>query len=74
MNLRDANIPPQIANAVIGLFSDPVAVTKMQEEFEKQRQEVQKQLNDFTNKKSNNKINEQNNKNTKINEIQNQEQ
>ncbi len=44
INLATAKIPPQIANAVIGLFSDPVAVTKLQEEYIKQQQEISNEL------------------------------
>lgn len=56
MNLRDAQIPPQVANAVIGLFSDPVSVTQLQEKFIKEKQEIQNKINNMQNK-----TNEQNN-------------
>ena len=59
MNLRDANIPPEVANAVIGLFSDPNAVTKLQEAYMKRKQELENQINEAKN--NNNNINKQNN-------------
>lgn len=43
-NLRTANIPPEIANAVIGLFSDPVAVSKMQRAYEEEKRNIENQL------------------------------
>lgn len=64
MNLRSSNIPPTIANAVIGLFSDPVAVTKLQVAYEKEKLEIQKQLNMSkakTTTSNSNKTKEQNN-------------
>ena len=77
MNLATANIPPQIANAVIGLFSDPVAVTKLQEAYMEEKRRIQEQLaNQKTagNNNNQNKVNEQNNNISKTNENQNQEQ
>lgn len=73
LNLTTANIPPEIRNAVIGLFSDPVSVTKMQEAYEKERQELASQLAN-QNSNENNKVNEQNNKiqDTQHNENQGQ--
>ena len=68
-NLMTANIPPEIANAVIGLFSDPVAVTKLQEEWMKQKAEVENQL-----KNAQNKNQEQNNKIQDTIELENQGQ
>jgi len=47
LNLTSANIPPEIRNAVINLFSDPVAVTKMQEAYEKEINNVKNQLNNI---------------------------
>ena len=70
MNLRDANIPPQIANAVIGLFSDPVAVTQLQEVYEAQRALLQEEIN----RRTSNNVNEQNNKMQDTIENNNQEQ
>lgn len=75
MNLMTANIPPEVANAVINLFSDPVAVTKLQEEYMKKKQELANQINNIKNSNNNvNAVNQQNNKITKTNENQNQEQ
>lgn len=73
MNLQSANIPPQVANAVIGLFSDPVSVTKLQEVYMAQKQLLQQEINNRTNNNENG-INEQNNNIEDINENQNQEQ
>lgn len=70
-NLQTANIPPSVANAVVGLFSDPVSVTKLQEAYIKQREllvnEINKQKQNNTNQAQNNQI-----KNT--NNLQEQEQ
>lgn len=75
INLATAKIPPQIANAVIGLFSDPVAVTKMQEAYMEEQRKIQEELVNRANQnKDPNKVNEQNNNITKTNENQNQEQ
>ena len=40
-NLMTANIPPEVANAVIGLFSDPVAVTRLQQQYIEEKQQLQ---------------------------------
>ena len=60
INLQTANIPPEVANAVIGLFGDAVSVTKLQEQYIKQKALLQQEI---TKASSNNegKINEQNN-------------
>lgn len=42
MNLSTVKIPPAVANAVVNLFSDPVAVTKMQEEYVNQLDEKER--------------------------------
>ena len=44
-NLMNAQIPPEVANSVIGLFSDPVAVTALQKKYMEEREQVQNQLN-----------------------------
>ena len=67
-NLQTANIPPEIANSVIGLFSDPVAVTKLQEAYIKQKQKLETAINNTQN------IEEQNNKMQDTEEIENQGQ
>jgi hypothetical protein len=64
INLQTANIPPEVRNQIVNLFSDPVNVTKLQEDYEKAREKVQGAIDEL-NKGSNNnenKINEQNNK------------
>lgn len=68
INLQTANIPPQIANAVIGLFSDPTSVTKLQEAYIEARQKL---VNEINNQK-NNDLQQQNNNIQDIKEIQNQ--
>ncbi len=68
INLQTANIPPQIANSVIGLFSDPVAVTKLQEAYVQQKQVLQNAINQA------NEVNEQNNKLQQVTQNENQGQ
>ena len=68
INLQTANIPPQIANSVIGLFSDPVAVTKLQEAYVQQKQVLQNAINQA------NEVNEQNNKLEQVTQNENQGQ
>ena len=79
MNLATANIPPEIRNQVINLFSDPVAVTKLQEKYEEEKRKILQEManngNGNDNPQSNNnenKVNEQNNKIKKTNENENQ--
>ena len=70
--LANAKIPPEVRNQVVGLFSDPVSVTKLQEIYEKQLEEkaqIQKQLQDA---KSIQNVQEQNNKIQDTTEKQNQ--
>ena len=73
VNLQSVNMPPEVANATVGLFSDPVAVSKLQEAYIEQKQklieEIQKQSNN-----NENGINEQNNKVQDTQENNNQEQ
>ena len=71
INLATAQIPPEIRNAVIGLFSDPVAVTQLQETYIEEQRKIQEEL---VNRQNANKVNEQNNKIQDIKENQNQEQ
>ena len=59
-NLMNANIPPEVANAVIGLFSDPNAVTRLQKKYIEEKQALELELNNRKN--GNNAISEQNNK------------
>ena len=75
MNMQTVNIPPQVANAVVGLFSDPVAVTKLQEAYIQQKQKLQNAINEQKgNNFNDNKINEQNNNIQDNIENNNQEQ
>lgn len=71
LSLTQAQIPPEIRNAVINLFSDPVAVTKMQEEYIKEQNEIQQELNS---RNVGNEIKEQNNQIEDIEEVENQQQ
>lgn len=70
-NLMTANIPPQIANAVIGLFSDPVAVTELQKKYMLEKESIQNELSARKNMKT---TEEQNNEIQDVTELQNQEQ
>ena len=45
INLATAQIPPEIRNAVVGLFSDPVSVTKLQQSFIEEQQKIKQELN-----------------------------
>ena len=71
-NLMAANIPPEIRNQVINLFSDPANVTKLQKAYEEEIKNTQNKINELKN--NNNNINEQNNKIQDVTEVQNQEQ
>lgn len=73
-NLMTANIPPQIANAVVNLFSDPVSVTKLQEEYIKQKQELQQQLDTMKNNEGYNQNNNNNEQNNSIQSIKENEE
>ena len=68
LNLATANIPPEIRNSVIGLFSDPVAVTRMQEKLLNEKEEIQNQLAN----QGGNAVNEQNNDIQDTTETENQ--
>lgn len=74
MNLATAKIPPQIANAVIGLFSDPVAVTKMQEAYIEEQQRISQELTQRNQNNVDNQITEQNNTLQDVTNQQEQEQ
>ena len=71
-NLMNANIPPEIANAVIGLFSDPNAVTRLQKKYIEEKQRLEGELNKA--KGNNNAIAEQNNKIQDVTNVQEQGQ
>lgn len=77
LNLTTAQIPPEIRNQVIGLFSDPVSVTKLQEQFQEEQRQLQQEIFNRQNENTSNndnKVNEQNNKiqDTKENDKQGQ--
>jgi len=74
LNLKSANIPPEVRNAVINLFSDPLSVTKMQKEYEKEMREIQVELDNRGSNNNENKINETSNKLQDESQIENQEQ
>jgi len=74
MNLQSANIPPEVANAVIGLFSDSVKVTQLQEAYMKQKQLLAQEIQNKQSSNNENGINEQNNQMQDVNENNNQEQ
>ena len=74
MNLQSANIPPEIANAVIGLFSDPVAVTKLQEAYIEQKTKLAEEIQNRQSNNNENEVNEQNNNMQDNLEKNNQEQ
>lgn len=67
-NLITAQIPPEIANSVIGLFSDPVSVSQAQRKYMEERQAIAEQINSI---KSNQ---EQNNQRQDTEELDNQGQ
>ena len=78
-NLQSANIPPEVANSVIGLFSDPVAVTKLQEKYMEEKQNIANQISglsktDESNTETNKDIQEQNNDIKQTSELQEQDQ
>lgn len=72
INLRSANIPPSVANAIIGLFANPVEVTRLQEEFEKEKRKLEEETNNRNN--SNKNIQNQNNKLEDVSSMENQQQ
>lgn len=72
INLATAKIPPEIANAVIGLFSDPVAVSRMQREYMKEQQRLQEEMQNRQNQNTTN--NRQNNTMQDTTEMNNQGQ
>ena len=53
-NLMTAMIPPEIANSVIGLFSDPVSVSEAQRKYMKEREQVQQKLDSIKNNQQQN--------------------
>jgi len=74
MNLQSANIPPEVANAVIGLFSDSVKVTQLQEAYMEQKAKLAQEIQNRQTNNNENKINEQNNVTEDTKNLQEQEQ
>ena len=74
LNLASAQIPPEVRNAVVNLFSDPLSVTKMQEAYMKEQREIQQELQARNTNNNENKINETTNKMQDNTQIENQEQ
>lgn len=64
LNLATAQIPPEVRNAVVNLFSDPLSVTRMQEAYIKEQREINAEI-------EKRKTNTNNNEN-RANEINNQ--
>lgn len=62
MNLYDCDVPREIANSIVNLFSDPNAVTELQNKlFGEQQSRQNKSANGENNTPTDDKINEQNN-------------
>lgn len=74
INLATAQIPPEIRNAVVGLFSDPVSVTKLQEQFMEEQRQLTQQLNATQSNNNEGGINEQNNNIEDTAQLENQGQ
>ena len=73
LNLASANIPPEIRNQVVGLFSDPVNVTKLQRQFEEERNKIQNEIANIKKNNDANGTNEQQNKLQDNKEVERQE-
>lgn len=69
--LASAMIPPEVRNQVVGLFNDPIAVTRLQEKYEKEKREIESQLKQNN---STQEIRKQNNVTQDTLETQNQNQ
>ena len=74
INLATAQIPPEIRNAVVGLFSDPVSVTKLQEQFMEEQRQLTQQLEQTKSNNNESGINEQNNTIEDTTQLENQGQ
>ena len=74
LNLTTAQIPPEVRNAVVNLFSDPLSVTKMQEAYMAEQREIQNELATRNTNNNENKINQTSNKLQDNTQIENQEQ
>lgn len=74
INLATAQIPPEIRNSVVGLFSDPVSVTKLQEAYIEEQTRIKQELETRQSNNNENGINQQNNNIEDLTQIQNQGQ
>jgi SPP1 family phage portal protein len=74
LNLASAQIPPEVRNAVVNLFSDPLSVTKMQEAYMEEQRKINQELQTRNTNNNENKINENANKMQDNTQIENQEQ
>ena len=74
INLATAQIPPEIRNAVVGLFSDPVSVTKLQEQFIEEQRQLNQQLQQAKSNNNESGINQQNNNIEDTKQLENQGQ
>ena len=74
LSLAQAQTPPEIRNAVVNLFSDPVSVTKMQEAYMKEQESIKKELETRQSNNNELKINETNNKIEDTIEVEEQQQ
>ena len=74
INLATAQIPPEIRNAVVGLFSDPVSVTKLQEAFIEEQRQLTQQINATQSNNNEGGINEQDNNIEDTTQLENQGQ
>lgn len=74
INLATAQIPPEIRNAVVGLFSDPVSVTKLQEAFIEEQRQITQQLQQAKSNNNEGGINQQNNNIEDTQQLENQGQ
>lgn len=76
INLAQAQIPPEIRNTVVGLFNDPISVTRLQQAYIEEQNKINQKLADMQkqNQVSNNEIYEQNNKMQDVTSLEEQGQ
>ena len=74
LNLTTAQIPPEVRNAVVNLFSDPLSVTKMQEAYMLEQRAIQQEIMARNTNNNENKTNENKNKIQDATQTENQEQ
>ena len=72
INLATAQIPPEIRNSVVGLFSDPVSVTKLQEAYILEQRQIKRELDSRQSNNNEGGINQQNNNIEDLTQIENQ--